>query len=172
VTVHRVSVDSPAWTEPLPVDTAFARAASAALVESDVGTVGLEAEAHLVALDSVSDALPRSRVEPLVAAVRATAGRSAVTIEPGGQVELSGRPAPDIATAVGGLGSVHGRTTLICGGLSALPRRRAFDAAVRHWIVDTGPSEVRPSAWMSRPARLVICSRKSSRVSATGSRTR
>jgi glutamate--cysteine ligase len=39
-------------------------------------------------------------VEPLVAAVRATVGRSTVTLEPGGQVELSGRPAPDIAAAV------------------------------------------------------------------------
>jgi glutamate--cysteine ligase len=119
VTVHRVSVDPPAGTEPLTVDTAFARAASAALVESDVGTVGLEAEAHLVALDSVSDALPWSRVEPLVAAVRATAGRSAVTIEPGGQVELSGRPAPDIATAVSELHADVQRARLALALLSA-----------------------------------------------------
>ncbi|MCU1680831.1 MAG: glutamate/cysteine ligase family protein [Amycolatopsis sp.] len=91
---------APAGTEPLTVDAAFARAASGALVESEVGTVGLEAEAHLVALDSVSDALPWSRVEPLAAAVHAVAGRSAVTLEPGGQVELSGLPAPDITTAV------------------------------------------------------------------------
>lgn len=135
--------------EPLTVDAAFARAASAALVESEVGTVGLEAEAHLVALDSVSDTLPWSRVEPSVSAVRVTVRSSAVTIEPGGQVELSGRPAPHIATAVTelradvnrarltlaefGLGLVYTGSNLLRPSRRINPRPR-YEAMEQHFL--------------------------------------
>jgi glutamate--cysteine ligase len=86
--------------EPLDVDTATARARHAALEDSVTGSVGLEIETHLVDLDSVAGAMPWDRVDPMPALVRAAAGRSAVTMEPGGQLELSGPPAPDVTAAV------------------------------------------------------------------------
>ena len=85
---------------PLTLDGAFDRAQQAALDSSAIGPVGLELEAHLVNLDSVGEAVAWDRVDPLPGIVRAAAGRSAVTLEPGGQLELSGVPAADIVRAV------------------------------------------------------------------------
>ena len=79
--------------EPLTVDAAYARSHEAALTDSVIGAVGLEIETHLVDLDSVADRVAWDRVDPMPDAVRAAAGTSAVTLEPGGQLELSGRPA-------------------------------------------------------------------------------
>lgn len=89
--------------EPLTLDAAHARSCEAALAASEIGTVGLEIEAHLVDLRAVSDAVAWPRVEQVIEDVRAVVGGSSVTVEPGGQLELSGRPAPDIVTAVAGL---------------------------------------------------------------------
>jgi glutamate--cysteine ligase len=86
--------------EPLTLDTAFAQSAQSALVSSVIGQVGLELEAHVVGLDSVGEAVAWDRVDPLPGIVAAAAGRSAVSFEPGGQLELSGAPAPDILTSV------------------------------------------------------------------------
>ena len=88
---------------PLTVAAAYAQARSAALAESDVGLVGLEVESHLVDLSSVADAVPWSRVAAITKVIDTVASRSAVTVEPGGQVELSGPPEPGIAAAVAGL---------------------------------------------------------------------
>jgi glutamate--cysteine ligase len=85
---------------PLTLDTAYAQAHQAALAESVIGSVGLEIETHLVDLGSVADLVAWERIDPIPAAVRAAAGDSAVTLEPGGQMELSGGPAPDVLTAV------------------------------------------------------------------------
>ena len=99
--VLHVSVqDATDQAEPLTADAAHARSRRAALAESEIGTVGLEIETHLVDLDSVSESVAWSRVEPLRDIVGTVAARSAVTLEPGGQLELSGSPAPDILTAV------------------------------------------------------------------------
>jgi glutamate--cysteine ligase len=101
MTVPRVAVDvSMDQAEPLSVDDAYARSHQAALTPSVIGAVGLELESHLVDLDSVADRVPWDRVEPIPGTVCAAAGRSAVTFEPGGQLELSGPPAADIVTAV------------------------------------------------------------------------
>jgi glutamate--cysteine ligase len=86
--------------KPLTLDAAFERAQQAALASSTIGQVGLELEAHLVNLDSVGEAVAFDSVDPMPGIVRAAAGRSAVTLEPGGQLELSGAPAPDILRAV------------------------------------------------------------------------
>jgi glutamate--cysteine ligase len=86
--------------EPLTLDAAHARTCEAALEASEIGTVGLEIEAHLVDLRAVPDAVAWRRVEQVTGPVGAVAESSAVTFEPGGQVELSGRPEPDIVTAV------------------------------------------------------------------------
>ena len=89
--------------EPLTLDAAHTRSCQAALADSEVGTVGIEIEAHLVDLSAVPDAVPWHRVDQVTDVVRAAAGSSKVTFEPGGQLELSGRPEPDIVTAVAGL---------------------------------------------------------------------
>jgi glutamate--cysteine ligase len=89
--------------EPLTVDAALAQAHEAALAESEVGVVGLEIESHLVDLDNVSGSVPWARIEALKPIISRVASASAVTVEPGGQLELSGPPEPDIVTAVTGL---------------------------------------------------------------------
>jgi glutamate--cysteine ligase len=101
MTVPRVAtIPAVDQAEPLTVDDAYARSRQAALTPSVIGAVGLEIESHLVDLDSVADRVAWDRVDPLPGPVCAAAGRSAVTLEPGGQFELSGAPAPDILTAV------------------------------------------------------------------------
>jgi len=89
--------------EPLTLDGAYARSQRAALVPSQIGPVGLEVEAHLVDLEAVAAPVAWHRVDPMPASVRTAAGQSKVTLEPGGQFELSGPPAPDITAAVTGL---------------------------------------------------------------------
>jgi glutamate--cysteine ligase len=86
--------------EPLTLDAAYLRSCRAALADSQIGTVGLEIETHLVDLDSVAEAVPWQRAKSITELVTAVTPASSVTLEPGGQVELSGRPQPDIAAAV------------------------------------------------------------------------
>jgi glutamate--cysteine ligase len=98
--LHAATEEAVEQSRPLTLDTAFARAHDAALVSSAIGPVGLELEAHLVNLDSISDAVAWDRLDPMPGIVTAAAGRSSVTLEPGGQLELSGVPAPDILASV------------------------------------------------------------------------
>src|SRR5262249_48553063 len=86
--------------EPLTVDTAYARSHQAALTPSVVGAVGLEIETHLVDLDAVDDRVAWDRVDPMPGPVCTAAGRSAITLEPRGQLELSGPPSSDILTTI------------------------------------------------------------------------
>ncbi len=95
-----VAGDAVDLAEPLTVDAAYARSRQAALTPSVIGAVGLEIETHLVDLDAVADPVAWDRVDPMPGTVRAAAGRSAITLEPGGQLELSGPPASDIVTTV------------------------------------------------------------------------
>ena len=97
---YAVSDDAADQAEPLTVDAAYARSRQAALTPSVVGAVGLEIETHLVELGAVADPVSWDRVDPMPPAVCAAAGRSAITLEPGGQLELSGPPASDIVTTV------------------------------------------------------------------------
>jgi glutamate--cysteine ligase len=101
MTVPRVAVDVPAdQPEPLNVDDAYARSRQAALAPSVIGPVGLELENHLVDLDAVADRVPWDRAGPIPDAVSAAVGACAVTLEPGGQLELSGPPASGIQATV------------------------------------------------------------------------
>jgi glutamate--cysteine ligase len=101
MTVPRVAVVDPTEQgEPLTVDDAYARSHRAALAPSGVGPVGLEIETHLVDLDAVADRVSWGRADPLPVVLGGAAGRSAVTLEPGGQLELSGPPASDIVATV------------------------------------------------------------------------
>src|SRR5215472_5433177 len=86
--------------QPLTLDAGFARSQRAALTESAVGTVGLEVETHLVDLAAPGDRVCWTRVEQVIEAALPVAAGSAVTVEPGGQLELSGAPADGIAAAV------------------------------------------------------------------------
>jgi len=86
--------------EPLTAEAAFNRSCRAALDDSDIGTVGLEVETHLVDLDAIEAVVRWDRVEPAVEVTRAVTERSSITVEPGGQIELSGSPAPHIMSAV------------------------------------------------------------------------
>jgi glutamate--cysteine ligase len=86
--------------EPLSVHAAYAHAEQAALADSEVGTVGLEIETHLVDLETVGTAVPWSRVAAVSGVLSDIAAGSTVTIEPGGQVELSGPPEPDVVAAI------------------------------------------------------------------------
>ncbi len=86
--------------EPLTLDAAYARSCRAALADSNVGMVGLEIESHLVDLACAADAVAWHRAKPITEIIAAVTTASTVTLEPGGQVELSGPPQPDIAAAV------------------------------------------------------------------------
>jgi len=96
--------DAAHLSEPLTFDAAYARSCDAALADSAIGTVGLELETHLVNLGSAADPVTWPQVELVTSMLRDASIASAVTVEPGGQVELSGPPAPDLVTAVAGLG--------------------------------------------------------------------
>jgi ergothioneine biosynthesis glutamate--cysteine ligase EgtA len=87
----------------LDLGTAVATVTAAALRPGPVGTVGLELEAHLVDLDAPAARVPWARITAVLAGVPPLPGGSRVTLEPGGQVELSGPPLPGVAAAVAAL---------------------------------------------------------------------
>jgi glutamate--cysteine ligase len=90
-------------TAVLDLDAAVVQVAGAALRPGTVGAVGLELEAHLVDLDAPGARVPWARITAVADALPAMPGGSRVTLEPGGQVELSGPPHPGVAGAVAGL---------------------------------------------------------------------
>ncbi|WP_448641939.1 ergothioneine biosynthesis glutamate--cysteine ligase EgtA [Geodermatophilus sp. URMC 63] len=87
----------------LDLDTALATVADVALRPGPLGRVGLELEAHLLDLDRPAARVPWGRVTAALAALPPLPGGSRVTVEPGGQVELSGPPAPGAGAAVAAL---------------------------------------------------------------------
>jgi glutamate--cysteine ligase len=117
MTVPPVAVDALSQAQPLTVDDAYARSHRAALAPSKIGPVGLEIETHIVDLDSVADRPAWDRIDPMPRIVCAAAGRCSVTLEPGGQLELSGPPAPDILAAVTDLRHDVQGTRLALAGL-------------------------------------------------------
>jgi glutamate--cysteine ligase len=86
--------------EPLTAERAEQQIRTAALQPSALGSVGLEVESHLVDLRAPAERLPWDRIAALTGELEAAAGRSAVTFEPGGQVELSGPPMAGIVDAI------------------------------------------------------------------------
>ncbi|HUC27480.1 MAG TPA: glutamate-cysteine ligase family protein [Streptosporangiaceae bacterium] len=98
--LHAASHTATAQAEPLSVDAAYERSRRAALVESQIGPVGLEIESHLVDFDSVGESVPWDRVSPMLEVLDAAPRKSKVSLEPGGQLELSGLPEPAIETAI------------------------------------------------------------------------
>jgi ergothioneine biosynthesis glutamate--cysteine ligase EgtA len=82
------------------LDDARAHIVAAALSPAEVGTVGLELEMHLIDLTQPSERVSWDRLTALVAGLPTMPGGSSVTVEPGGQVELSTPPMPDAAAVV------------------------------------------------------------------------
>src|SRR5216683_1071642 len=98
--INAFAQDAVDRAEPLTLAAAYAQCRDAALAESVIGAIGLEIESHLVDLDHVADPVPWRRVEAIAAVVGKVAPGTAVTVEPGGQIELSGPPEAGVAPAV------------------------------------------------------------------------
>lgn len=88
--------------EPAIGSVAAARAhiVSHALAPSPVGQVGLELEFHLVDLSRSAQRVSWPALNGVLATLPSMPGGSRVTVEPGGQLELSTPPMPDVASAV------------------------------------------------------------------------
>ncbi len=110
--------------------------AARALHPGEPGPVGLELEAHLIDLAEPGARVPWDRITGLVQDLPPLPGRSRVTLEPGGQVELSGPPAGDVGTAVQALraDATVVRDALGAGGLG---------------VAAVGTDPLRPSARVS-----------------------
>jgi ergothioneine biosynthesis glutamate--cysteine ligase EgtA len=87
----------------MDLDEAVEQVVRAALRSSPPGPVGLELESHLVDLDAPGRRVPWARIRALIDALPPLPGGSLVSLEPGGQVELSGPPAGGVAAAVAGI---------------------------------------------------------------------
>jgi ergothioneine biosynthesis glutamate--cysteine ligase EgtA len=113
-----------------------------ALTPSSIGAVGLELEMHLVDVDRPDERVSWERLTSLVADLPPMPSGGAVTLEPGGQVELSPPPRPDVVAAVAALDDDH-------RALAA-----AF-AAERLGLVAVGADPARPVQRMNPKARYV-----------------
>jgi glutamate--cysteine ligase len=89
--------------EPLTIDAAAEFIYSNAFADSAVGAVGLEVETHLVDLRTPAEQVSWARLAPALEQGARQLRSSAVTVEPGGQVELSGRPEAGVVDAVAAL---------------------------------------------------------------------
>jgi glutamate--cysteine ligase len=118
--------------QPLSLDAAYDRSRSAALADTAIGAVGLEIEMHLVDLQAAAESVTWSQVEDATGILRGIGLRSAITVEPGGQLELSCPPARDIGSAVRGLEAD-------AAGVRAALGERGFGVAY------VGADPVRPS---------------------------
>lgn len=67
------------------------------------GTVGVEVEWHVVDRGTPERRVPIDELSDVVAPTLPLGGRSTVTYEPGGQLELSSAPAPDVGTCCAAL---------------------------------------------------------------------
>ncbi|QWC85519.1 ergothioneine biosynthesis glutamate--cysteine ligase EgtA [Nocardioidaceae bacterium] len=85
---------------PLTVESAREQVSRATFTACDTTRVGLELEFHLIDLDDVAHRPGWERVAALLVPAPVLPGGSRLTVEPGGQLELSAPPAPDVATAV------------------------------------------------------------------------
>ncbi|MUM19688.1 ergothioneine biosynthesis glutamate--cysteine ligase EgtA [Mycobacterium sp. CBMA271] len=68
--------------------------------DDEVGAVGLELESHSVDLAHPDRRVSWQRLQEIAASIGPLPGASTITFEPGGAVELSGPPHPDISSAI------------------------------------------------------------------------
>ncbi|WP_432506612.1 glutamate-cysteine ligase family protein [Kineococcus arenarius] len=106
---------------PLDVAAAHEHVAARALRDGPVGTVGLELERHAVDLREPLRRVPWDRLTGALRGVLPPAG-SRVTLEPGGQVELSSPPLPGVVAAVEALrrDAAHVDAVLAADGIALL----------------------------------------------------
>ncbi len=102
---HDAAADDALLTSRDPLDAARAHIAEGALRESapGPGLVGLELEFHLVDRHVPATRPGWERITTLVASLPPMPSGSSVTVEPGGQLELSTPPGADTASAVAAL---------------------------------------------------------------------
>ncbi len=86
-----------------PVGSAHEYVVSEALTEDAGGQVGLELEFHLVDLARPAIRPDWDTVQSLLVSLPVMPAGSSVTLEPGGQIELSTLPAPDLVSSVAAL---------------------------------------------------------------------
>jgi glutamate--cysteine ligase len=97
MTAHRTSLAKPATDL---IEEARAHVGARALTPSTLGAVGLELEFHLVDLRRPARRLPWEKITALIEAIPPLPEGSRVSVEPGGQIELSTPPGPGVAAAV------------------------------------------------------------------------
>ena len=120
---------------PDPVQAACAYVASRAFTASPGGRVGLELELHLVDLADPERRPTWAEIRRLVAALPGMPAGSSVTVEPGGQVELSTPPGGDVVAAVADL--------------------RADRAVLRQALAESGYGAAPVGADLARPVQRV-----------------
>ncbi|MBA0047632.1 ergothioneine biosynthesis glutamate--cysteine ligase EgtA [Mycobacteroides sp. LB1] len=81
-------------------DEAAAYIARQAFCDDEVGAVGLELESHSVDLAHPERRVQWRRLQEIAASIGPLPGASTITFEPGGAVELSGPPHPDVSAAI------------------------------------------------------------------------
>src|ERR1700710_2252604 len=84
---------------PCDVETAREHLSTEALKPGELGTVGLELERHVVDTAAPGSVVSWQRLESAIADV-SLPRESALTLEPGGQLELSTLPASGVVDAV------------------------------------------------------------------------
>jgi glutamate--cysteine ligase len=106
-----------------PVEAARAHIAAAALRDTPGGQVGLELEFHLVDLHNPGRRPAWTEVQALAAQLPPMPAGSSVTVEPGGQLELSTPPRGDAASSVAALRVDRAvlRESLSAAGFGAAP---------------------------------------------------
>jgi glutamate--cysteine ligase len=102
-----------AQSEPLTLESASRYIYDAALADSEIGAVGLEVETHLVDMAAVRERVAWTRLRPAIEDGAAELRRSVVTVEPGGQVELSGFPESRVEVAVAAMRHDEQRLRLV-----------------------------------------------------------
>ena len=98
-----VDAAHPAHADPAVLTSAYSAAqhiGESCLADGPVGRVGLEVEAHCFDLADPTRRPDWAELTETIAGVPPLPGRSAITVEPGGAVELSGPPMDDPVTAI------------------------------------------------------------------------
>ena len=102
-TPHAPVAEDVLLTSSEPLEAARRHVAEAALADGTTGRVGLELEMHLVDLAEPGRRPTWEQVQRLASTIGPLPAHSPVTLEPGGQIELSTPPADDVVGAVAAL---------------------------------------------------------------------
>ncbi len=127
--------------------------AGASLRDGEVGRVGLELEAHCYDLDDPHRRPGWDELTDVIAAVPGLPGGSAITVEPGGAVELSGPPFDGPAAAIAALAA--DRRSAAVG----LRRRRPRAGAARRGSAAAGRSGSTPAPGIEAMEKFFVASR-------------